>query len=85
MTTEASRPVSGGPRLTPSGAAAAGLYLFFLFISVIQQPGRTTYDTRAELTQRPLDFLRDSFTLWHPDSNFGEFQNQAYGLSLIHI
>lgn len=80
MTTEASlRPVRGGPRVTPSGAAAAGLYVFFLFISLIQAPGRTTYDTRAELTQRPLDFLADAFTLWHPESNFGEFQNQAYG------
>jgi arabinofuranan 3-O-arabinosyltransferase len=80
MTTEASlRPVRGGPRLTPSGAAAAGLYAFFILVSLLQQPGRTTYDTRAELTQRPLDFLRDGFTLWHPESNLGEFQNQAYG------
>lgn len=80
MTTEASlRPVRGLPRLTPSGAAAAGLYLFFTFISLLQQPGRTTYDTRAELTQRPWDFLRGGFTLWHPESNFGEFQNQSYG------
>jgi len=80
MTTEASlRPVRGVPRMSPSGAAAAGLYLFLALISLIQQPGRTTYDTRAELTQRPLDFLRDGFTLWHPESNFGEFQNQAYG------
>lgn len=80
MTTEASpRPVRGAPRMTPSGAAAAGLYAFFVFVSLIQQPGRTTYDTRAELTQRPLDFLRQGFTLWHPESNFGEFQNQAYG------
>jgi arabinofuranan 3-O-arabinosyltransferase len=80
MTTEASlRPVRGTSRMSPSGAAAAGLYLFFAFMSLIQQPGRTTYDTRAELTERPLDFLRDGFTLWHPESNFGEFQNQAYG------
>ncbi|WP_460716444.1 alpha-(1-_3)-arabinofuranosyltransferase domain-containing protein [Nocardioides dilutus] len=80
MTTEASLPsVRDGPRLTPSGATAAGLYLFFTFVSLIQQPGRTTYDTRAELTQRPLEFLRDGFSLWHPESNFGEFQNQAYG------
>ncbi|WP_182526402.1 alpha-(1-_3)-arabinofuranosyltransferase domain-containing protein [Nocardioides dongkuii] len=64
---------------TPSGAAAAGLYLLFAFVSLLQQPGRTTYDTRAELSERPGSFLAETFTLWHPDSNFGEFQNQAYG------
>jgi arabinofuranan 3-O-arabinosyltransferase len=66
-------------RVTPSGAAAAGLYLLFVAMSLIQQPGATTYDTRGELTERPLSFLDGSFTLWHPDSNFGEVQNQAYG------
>lgn len=80
MTTEVpARAPLRRPRITPSGAASAGLYAFFIFVSLLQQPGRTTYDTRAELTQRPLDFLRDGFTLWHPESNLGEFQNQAYG------
>ena len=46
---------------------------------LIQQPGAATYDTRAELTERPGSFLSGAFTLWHPESNFGEFQNQAYG------
>ena len=46
---------------------------------LIQQPGKATYDTRAELTERPGSFLSGAFTLWHPESNFGEFQNQAYG------
>jgi arabinofuranan 3-O-arabinosyltransferase len=76
----ASRPVpSGASRVTPSGLAATTLYAFIVFVSVLQQPGRTTYDTRAELTQRPLDFLLSGFRLWHPESNLGEFQNQSYG------
>lgn len=61
------------------GVGVAALYLFFVGMSLLQQPGMTTYDTRAELTQRPRGFLAEAFTLWHPDSNFGEFQNQAYG------
>ena len=59
--------------------AAAGLYLLFVAMSLLQSPGSTTYDTRAELTQRPAEFLAGAFTLWHPETNFGEFQNQAYG------
>lgn len=70
---------TGGPSGSSSGLVAVVLYLFFVAISLLQQPGQTTYDTRAELTQRPLSFLGEAFTLWHPESNFGEFQNQAYG------
>ncbi|WP_244927637.1 alpha-(1-_3)-arabinofuranosyltransferase family protein [Nocardioides sp. W7] len=66
-------------RWTPSGIAALALYLGFVLVSLAQQVGRTTYDTRAELTERPGSFLREAFSLWHPESNFGEFQNQAYG------
>ncbi len=62
-----------------ASTAAAGLYLLFAMMSLLQSPGATTYDTRAELTQRPADFLASAFTLWHPETNFGEFQNQAYG------
>ena len=83
-TGEASAPTSESTsataaRVASSGPAAAVLYLFFVAVSLLQQPGLTTYDTRAELTQRPLGFLGEAFTLWHPESNFGEFQNQAYG------
>lgn len=58
---------------------AVTLYAVVVVLMLLQQPGATTYDTRAELTQRPRDFLAGAFTLWHPESNFGEFQNQAYG------
>jgi arabinofuranan 3-O-arabinosyltransferase len=75
-----SRPAPNeGSRVTPSGLASVTLYLFIVFVSVLQQFGRTTYDTRAELTQRPVDFLLSGFRLWHPESNLGEFQNQSYG------
>lgn len=58
---------------------AVTLYALITTLMLLQQPGATTYDTRAELTERPRDFLAGAFTLWHPESNFGEFQNQAYG------
>lgn len=62
-----------------AGTITAAVYALITFLMLIQQPGATTYDTRAELTQRPGDFLSGAFSLWHPGSNFGEFQNQAYG------
>ncbi|RHW25124.1 DUF3367 domain-containing protein [Nocardioides immobilis] len=63
-----------------TGAAIAScLYAVVTVVMLVQQPGATTYDTRAELTERPGSFLSGAFTLWHPESNFGEFQNQAYG------
>jgi len=63
-----------------TGAAVAScLYAVVAIVMLIQQPGAATYDTRAELTERPGSFLSGAFTLWHPESNFGEFQNQAYG------
>ncbi|WP_166391618.1 alpha-(1-_3)-arabinofuranosyltransferase domain-containing protein [Nocardioides ochotonae] len=66
-------------RLGPAGAAALVVYALIAIVSLLQQPGRATYDTRAELTERPRSFLGEVFTLWHPESSFGEFQNQAYG------
>src|SRR5690606_32227779 len=76
---EADQVRPGTRRLSPAGAAAIGVYLLVVTLSLLQQPGRVTYDTRAELTERPRSFLGEVFTLWHPESNFGEFQNQAYG------
>lgn len=82
VTQSVAAPVAAGPAargLTPYGAGLALIYVFVTFVSLLQQPGRTTYDTRAELTQRPWDFLAGGFSLWHPESNLGEFQNQSYG------
>ncbi|MCW2782695.1 MAG: hypothetical protein JWR35_3144 [Marmoricola sp.] len=64
---------------TPARALAIGFYLLLICASLIQQPGLTTYDTRSELAQRPLSFLAQAFSVWNPDTNFGEIQNQAYG------
>jgi arabinofuranan 3-O-arabinosyltransferase len=66
-------------RASPTGLVAACLYLVFTAMSLIQDVGRTTYDTRVELTERPAAFLAETFRLWHPEANFGEIQNQAYG------
>ncbi len=67
------------PHGATGAAIASCLYAVLTVVMLIQQPGATTYDTRAELTERPGSFLSGAFTLWHPESNFGEFQNQAYG------
>ena len=58
-------------RGTARGLAVTA-YALLTLLMLLQQPGETTYDTRAELTQRPGDFLAGAFTLWHPESNFGE-------------
>lgn len=66
------------PTVRGTGVAVT-LYAVITVLMLLQQPGATTYDTRAELTERPGSFLSGAFSLWHPESNFGEFQNQAYG------
>lgn len=66
--------VSTRPRITDWA-----VYALILFFSMIQEFGRTTLDTRIELTERPASFLAGAFTLWHDTTNFGELLNQAYG------
>lgn len=71
---------SGRDETTPAERAACLAFaLAAVLLSLLQRPGSTTYDTRAELTVRPGDFLASAFGLWHPETNLGEVQNQAYG------
>jgi arabinofuranan 3-O-arabinosyltransferase len=56
-------------------AVAGGLVL----LSLVQRPGETTFDTKLDLTENPWGFLDRALSLWNPQANLGELQNQAYG------
>ncbi|MBZ5733691.1 alpha-(1-_3)-arabinofuranosyltransferase [Nocardioides sp. TRM66260-LWL] len=55
------------------------LYLALAIVLLTEQWGRTTTDTRMELSTRPGRFLRDALSLWDPSVSLGQIQNQAYG------
>ena len=67
------------PRSARPGPADWAVYALVVFFSVVQEVGRTTLDTRVELSERPTSFLEGGFSLWHGSTNFGELLNQAYG------
>nr|WP_253945064.1 alpha-(1->3)-arabinofuranosyltransferase family protein [Nocardioides sp. zg-DK7169] len=50
-----------------------------VFLTLVEKFGRTTTDTRLDLTNAPGTFLHDALSLWNPRVSMGELQNQAYG------
>lgn len=62
-----------------AGVVATTLYAAFAALLFLEQPGKSTNDTRVELTEDPTGFLARTLTLWNPDASLGELQNQAYG------
>ncbi|HJQ07160.1 MAG TPA: alpha-(1-_3)-arabinofuranosyltransferase family protein [Nocardioides sp.] len=55
------------------------VYAVLSVLVLTEQWGRTTNDTRLELTERPASYLAGTFSLWQPGTSLGELQNQAYG------
>lgn len=70
------RGVRGDRRCT---ALLCCVYAVLAVLVLTEQWGRTTEDTRLELTERPGSYLAGTFSLWHPGTSLGELQNQAYG------
>lgn len=67
------------PRLSAVHGASLLVYGVLLLFALLEQFGQTTSDTKTPLIERPLAFLQSAGTLWNPQMNFGELQNQAYG------
>ncbi|HEX5142427.1 MAG TPA: alpha-(1-_3)-arabinofuranosyltransferase [Mycobacterium sp.] len=55
-----------------------------LILTLVQEPGRISPDTKLDLTVNPLRFLSRAANLWNSDLPFGQAQNQAYGYLFPH-
>ncbi len=63
--------------------ANLGVCLLLVLGSLLQQPGRTTFDTKFDLTADPGAFLDRALHMWTP-LTLGALQNQAYGYLFPH-
>ncbi|MGH8893847.1 MAG: alpha-(1-_3)-arabinofuranosyltransferase domain-containing protein, partial [Actinomycetes bacterium] len=68
-------------RAMPAGwSAIHPLTAVVLTVAVfLQDPGRTSFDTKLDLSVDPGGFLSRALHMWNPDGGFGELQNQAFG------